>query len=301
MSPRSSTPLRIGLAFNLVFSAFCAATALWAGPAVAQALGGFPPWLMTLLGVGLAAFVALLAYSLIRLRIGLALIISALDIFWVLGTLPLLLVPGLLSGTGALIVLGVAGMVGLAGLTQLFGIKTMLRVEDGEPNTYHHCLALKSAMDPDRLWAIVKNLDSISLYSQSLTSSAMEVGDGLDPEPGAVRVCTNTKGQCWSEEVVEVDDETRSLVLRFRTEAEDFPLPFAEMSGGWHVDPAYGGGSNVRIWWRVRPLQRRFGWLLLAAATLSIDEDMRNVVAAMESGGGSRTRRRAGLPALAYC
>jgi len=296
VSARSSTPLRLGLTFNLLFSSGCAAASL------AQALGGWPTWVISLLGVGLAGFVGLIGYSLWRLRIGLALLISALDGLWVVITLPLIAVPGLLSGAGAMIVAGVAGMVGLAGLLQLRGIKAMLRVEDGEQNVFRHCVNLKSRLDATSLWTIVKDLDSISLYSPSLVSSSVEVGDRTDPEPGAVRVCTNTNGQCWSEEVVEIDDEARSLVLRFRTEAEDFPFPFDEMSGGWIVAPAPDGGSNVQVWWRVRPRQKRLGWLFLAVASIPLDQDMQNVVAAMESGvRGASVRTGTGLPSLSYC
>lgn len=301
MPSRSTSSVRLALAFNLVFSASCAATLLLAGPGVGQALGGFPNWFMTALGAGLAGFVMLIAYALARLRIAIVLLISAMDLVWVVGTLPLLAIPGLLSTQGAMIVVAVAAAVGLAALLQLRGVKAMLRVEDGEPDMYRHCVVLKSEVDAGALWAVVRKLDSISLYSDALKSSHMVAGDGAEPVPGAVRVCTNSNDQSWSEELISIDEKARSFVLRFCSEADDFPFPFRNMSGGWTVKPQRGGGSTVEVWWRVRPLQDRLGWLLLAVATIALDRDIRAIVAAMESGGGRGRRRASALPPLAYC
>lgn len=299
MSLRSSSLLRLALIFNLAFSALCASALLLVGPMIAQTLGGFPNWIMTGLGVGLVCFVALIALALARLRIGLALIISVLDLLWVAGTLPLLAVPSLLTGLGAGIVLAVGTVVGLAGVMQLRGIHAMLCVDGGLANTFRHCVVMKSKMEPDELWAVVRKLGSISLYSEAVKSSRLE--NSGEPEHGIVRVCTNNNDQSWSEEVITIDDESHSLLLRFCSEADDFPFPFAEMSGGWTVKPTPEGGSLVEIWWQVRPRQRYFGWLVLALATIPLDRDIRRTIAAMEVGGTAQARTASALPSFAYC
>lgn len=283
MSSRPSLPLRLALSFNLAFSTLCGATVLLVGPAVTGAtLGPFPGWFMAGLGLGLLGFAALIGFTLWRLRVALALLISGMDLLWVISTLPMVAFPNFLTGEGQIVVAGVAAIVGLAGVLQLAGIRVMLRDPNGAPNTFKHCVRLASSATPNKLWEMLRDLGSIARYSKGLKSSRLERGD--DPAPGAVRVCTNLNNQSWAEEVVSLDDDRRSLVLRFRAEAEDFPFPFAAMTGGWSVSPA-SEGSVVDVWWTVRPKQRHLGWLLLAVATIPLDIDIRRLVAAMEAGG----------------
>ena len=298
MLPRSSRLLRLALNCNLVFSALCGlAILIW--PAIGPALGPLPGWLMTALGVGLLGFAVLISAVLWRLRVGMALLISVMDFLWVISTLPLAIIPGFLTNQGQVVVVSVAAIVGLWGILQLAGIRAMLRDPNGTANRFKHCVRLTSGATPDKLWPVIRDMGSISRYSSALKSSWLEGGDG--PAPGVVRVCTNPNDQSWAEEVVSIDDDARSLVLRFRVEAEDFPFPFAAMTGGWLVSPA-PEGSVVDIWWTVRPRQRHLGWLLLAVATIPLDRDMPRLIAAMEAGGEDACKRAAtGLPALGYC
>lgn len=299
--PRSpSRFLRLALSFNLVFATLCALIVLLVGPdLIGQSLGPFPGWFMAGLGIGLLGFAALIGFALCRLRIATALLISAMDALWVISTLPLVVLPGFLTSEGKVVVLAVAGVVALACMLQVAGIRRLLQDPDGEQGLLRHCVRLTSGAAPDRLWSIIRDLGSISRYSTSLKSSRLE--GGTQAAAGVVRVCTNPKDQSWSEEVVSIDDEERSIVLRFRTEAKDFPFPFAEMTGGWQVSKVEGG-SATDIWWKVRPKQRYLGWLLFALATIPLDRDIRRLVAAMEAGGPDTARINAvGLPALSYC
>ncbi|MEQ9314830.1 MAG: SRPBCC family protein [Henriciella sp.] len=300
MTPRSSRLLRLALSFNLAFSTLCGLAMLAVGPAATgAALGPFPDWFMVGLGIGLLGFAALIGFALWRLRVGLALLISAMDVLWVITTLPMAMFPGFLTSQGQLVVTGVAAVVVLAATLQLAGIRAMLRDPEGAPNTFKHCVRLTSGAEPDTLWQVIRDLGSIARYGTGLKSSRLEGAE--EPGPGAVRGCTNHNDQSWAEEVVSLDDAERSFVLRFRAEAEDFPFPFAAMSGGWSVSPARGG-SVVDVWWTVRPKQRYVGWLLLAVATIPLDRDIRQLVAAMAAGGASSSRPAgASLPALAYC
>jgi len=298
MFSRSSRLLRFALSCNLVFSALCGlAVLIW--PSIGPALGPLPGWLMTSLGVGLLGFAALIGAVLWRLRVGAALLISVMDFLWVISTLPLAIIPSFLTSQGQIVVVSVATIVALWCLLQLAGIRAMLRDPNGTANSFKHCVRLTSGATPDKLWPVIRDLGSISRYSSALKSSRLEGGDR--PAPGVVRVCTNPKDQSWAEEVVSIDDDARSLVLRFRVEAEDFPFPFAAMSGGWLVSPAIEG-SVVDVWWTVRPKQRHLGWLLLAVATIPLDRDMPRLVAAMEAGGVDASRKAAtAMPALGYC
>jgi len=211
----------------------------------------------------------------------------------------LTLVPGLLTPTGVALVLALAAVVGTLGVLQLLGIHAILAA-GAEPGRYRHCIRLRSSAEPERLWRVIRDLGAISRYSPGLSSSYLE-GAGV-VEKGAVRVCTNTRDQRWEEEVIDVDDTARSVVLRFRCDAEDFPFPLTAVTGGWSVTRDPRGDAQVDVWWIVTPKQRRFGWLVVALMTMALDRDLPRVVAAMEAAATDRrapeVNRRL---ALGYC
>ncbi len=300
MLPRSSAVLRLALAINLAFSLICGVASALYAPAVAHAIGAFPAWTMTALGIGLVLFATGIGWTLARLRIGRALLISALDLVWVLVTVPMTVVPGLLTPLGAVIVLTIAGIVGVLGVLQLAGIRLMLSVPTRHAGEHRHCVRVRSAVDPDKLWAVIRDLGSISRYSAGLSASRLEGGG--DIVPGAVRVCTNHRQQSWAEEVVAIDNAARFVVFRFRSEAEDFPFPLAALTGGWTVTPGERGSSRVEVWWTVRPRQRWLGWLVVALMTIPLDRDLPRIIAAMEAETtGLKRPRKAGGLAFGYC
>lgn len=293
-------PLRVALAANLVFSSACGLALIFGGGDVAAWLGTIPAWFMMALGVGLLGFAGLLGFVVARLRVGWALLISVLDILWVLATLPLTLIPGLLSSEGKVVVVVVAACVALFAFLQLRGIRSSLDAGADDPGTYRHCVRVQSRARPDDLWRAVRDLGAIAHYAPGLSESKL-VG-AREPRPGATRVCTNHQGQSWAEEVVELDDKARTVLLRFQTEAPDFPLPFSEMKGGWILTPAAGNRTNVDVWWTVRPKMKRFGWLPLALMSIPLDRDLPRIITAMEAGGLTETPVFSGrLPALSYC
>jgi len=293
-------PLRMALAANLVFSSACGLALIFGGGAVAAWLGTIPAWFMMALGVGLLGFAGLLGFVLARLRVGWALLISVLDILWVLATLPLTLIPGLLTPEGKVAVVVVAACVALFAFLQLRGIRSSLDAGADNPGTYRHCVRVQSRARPDDLWRAVRDLGAIAQYAPGLSESKL-VG-AKDPRPGATRVCTNHQGQSWAEDVVCLDDRARTVLLRFQTEAPDFPLPFSEMEGGWIVAPAPNDRATVDIWWTVRPKMPRFGWVVLALMTIPLDRDIPRIVAAMEADGEDDTTVFSSrLPALSIC
>jgi len=299
MARESAVLLRSALGINAAFSLGCGVVATVFGPAVADRVGIGPSWLVPAVGVGLVVFSAGIVWTLLRFRIGQALIISGLDGLWVVGTLLLTLVPGLFTPAGNALVVGLAGVVGTLGALQLAGIRATLRAP-GRPGQYRHCIRLKSSADPEALWRVIRDLGGISRYSAGLRASRLDGGGEV--APGAVRVCTDTRGQSWAEEVTSLDDAARSVVFRFRSEADDFPFPLAALSGGWTVTPDPRGGARVDVWWTVTPKQRRFGWLVLALMTIPLDRDLPRIVGAMEAAAmGRRTPAPTRRLALGYC
>jgi hypothetical protein len=272
--------LRVALTANLLFSLASAFVFLFGAEALGARLGAIPVWLLQAVGVGLFGFVGVIAYALVRLRIGWALLISALDIGWVIGTVPLVLIPGLLTPWGQMATLGVAACVGLWAVGQLFGTYHALKDRAGGPGHYRHCVRVPVSANADAMWRVVADLGAMRRYSAGLSNSEMLSGD--DVSVGSVRRCTDHQGQSWQEEVAEWRPEARAVVLRFRTEEPDFPFPFDMMVGGWTISPA-GDGALVDIWWKVVPRSRLFGWLILALMTVLLDRAVPKIVGRMES------------------
>lgn len=272
--------LRAALTANLLFSLSSATVFLVGAEALSVRLGAIPVWLLQAVGDGLFGFGALIAYALARLRIGWALFVSVLDLGWVIGTVPLVWVAGLLTPWGQGATLGVAASVGLLALAQLFGIRHTLKDRSGGPGHYRHCVRVPVTVSADAMWRVVADLGAIRHYSAGLSASDILTGDEVTN--GSVRRCTDHQGQSWQEEVTAWRPEARALVLRFRTEEPDFPFPFRTMVGGWTVLPA-ADGALVDIWWSVTPRSRLFGWLIMALMTVPLDRDVRKIVGRMES------------------
>ena len=295
----TNRPLRFALAANLVFSSLCALALIVAGGEIAWAMGIAPAWLMTALGIGLLGFAAFIGFALARLRIGFALIISVLDILWVVSPPPLIFIHGLLTSTGVLLVCIVAAIVGAFGLLRLAGIRAILSKGVGH-GRFRHCNRVASSVEPEKLWPVIRNLGAISRYSAGLSASRLE--GGPDPAPGTARVCTNHKGQSWAEDAERLDEDAHLVLLRFRSEAEDFLFPLAELSGGWSVQANPRGGSLVDIWWLAKSKKARLRWLIVALMTMALDRDMPKIVAAMDADAmGTTPPRQTRGASLAYC
>lgn len=301
MAKRPSAVLKVALGANLTLSLSCGLAALVFGSALSDLMGAIPSWFINVVGGGLLVFAAGIGWTVVRLRVGQALIISTLDVLWVLATVPLTLVPGLLTWNGIALVLLLAAAVGALGLAQLVGIRAMLRADAvAESGQYRHCIRVHSSASPDKLWRAIRDLGSISRYSSGLRASRLD--GASEPMVGTVRVCTNTRGQSWAEEVVSLDDTARTVVLRFRSDAEDFPFPLTALSGGWTVGSDGRGGAIVDVWWNVTPTQRHFGWLVVGLMTVPLDRDVPRIVSAMEAAAMNRLEPQSGRGlSFGYC
>lgn len=299
MTERASSLLRWVLGMNLGLSLTSGLIGTLASAWVANLLGLGPAWLIFGVGSGLLLFAAGIAWTVLRLRIGQALIISILDLLWVVVTLPLTLIPGLLTARGDALVVVLAVVVGGLGVSQLTLIRALLKDDRGE-GRYRHCIRVSSAAPPDALWCVVRNLGAIARYSAGLSASRLD--GGPEPASGTARVCTNHQGQSWTEEVQELNDAERRVRLRFQSEAEDFPFPLLQLSGGWSVTAKPNDGSLVDVWWTVTPQQKRFGWMLVALMTMALDRDVPKIVAAMEADALGATIETPRVSAsLVYC
>ncbi len=118
--------LRSALLANAVFSAGCALFMIVNPVLTGELLGIQAPLILRGIGLALLIFAADLVHQATRPVMALwrAYYASAADLLWVLGTfIGLYLFPGVLSATGLIIVLAVAGVVFVCAIWQLCGIR----------------------------------------------------------------------------------------------------------------------------------------------------------------------------------
>ena len=290
MDPGQTRALRAALATNAVFSIVTGTMMVFDGARIAAWLGDVPVPVLQGTGLGLFAFVALIATVIARPRAPWALLVSTLDASWVLGTGALLIVaPGLLTATGWVAAIGIALAVGSLAAWQVEGVRRMLRDPVPGRADYLHRVWVHTDVHADAMWSIVSDLGRIAHFAPGLAHASLR--DGEAPGVGAVRTCANTQGHAWREVCERFDPEGRELQLRFQTDVPGFPFPAREMLGGWRVH-ADGEGSIVEIWWSLTP-STRLPWLLVALMGLRVDGDMARTVARM-----ARAARESTQPVL---
>ena len=270
--------LRIALIANAVFSSTCAGLMIVRPLFIGELLGIQAPLVLQAVGVGLVIFAADLLHQATRPRIATwrALYASAGDFLWVIGTFALLaLFPGVLSGSGVLLVVAVALAVFVFGAWQLWAIGRAHKL----PSTgeYRHCILVHVNAPADAMWRVVSRLGDIKAYMPSLRRSV--VLDGRAPGVGAIRSCEDRAGKRWSEECVEFN-AGRGFVLRFLSEAPDFPFPAKTMRGGWEVIPT-DGESQVMVWWELMPKQKLLAPIILPLLAFQADRDFPRIIQRM--------------------
>jgi len=271
-------PLRLALACNALFSMVTALAMLWRTAMVGAWLGSPSLVMLQLIGVGLLLFAAELLYQATRPRVATwrALLASAADFSWVLGTLLLLIVfPQSFSPLGNTLVMVVAGVVACFGTWQLWAAGHAHRTDkDGE---YRHCIMVETNVPADEMWQVVSNIADIQKYMPSLKSST--VLNGRRPSVGAIRACENHAGATWAEEVTEFNPG-RDFTVRFLADDPAFPFPAKAMIGGWEVIPT-SVGSQVVVWWKLTLRRPILAPVILPLLAFQVDRDFPQVVRRM--------------------
>jgi hypothetical protein len=193
-----------------------------------------------------------------------ALAVTVADAGWVVASLVAVgLAGGVLGSAGSAAVLGVAAVVALLAGLQLRGLRRFARNAGGRTSARSRfLLARPVGAAPEVVWRRLKALDRIGEYSDTLARVEVEEVDGV-----ARRTCSTDDGARWSEEVMEMDDARRALVLRFDTSEGRFPLPVEEMVGGWRVR-AHGEATYLVLWYEYTLRGGPAGEVLAALADL---------------------------------
>lgn len=277
------TALRRALLANALFSTLSGLLLLGATGFMVSVLGALPELLLRVLGAGLVAFGLGVAVLSSRAPVNpvAALAVTVADLGWVLGSAVVVLAGGgILTGAGVATVLGVAGVVALFATLQLRGLVLFARNVGGRTGARSRFVLARPVPEPPELvWRKLRALDRIGEHSDTLARVKVEEVGGVRK-----RSCATKDGDSWTEEVVEMDDEARELVLRFDTQSGSFPLPVTEMLGGWRVWP-HGEGSWLVLWYEFSLRGGLVGEVLAAVA----DRVFRTQVGPVLESLGSRT------------
>lgn len=260
----SSFFLKRALWANALFSMLSGALLLFMPHALGDLMGIRSVLLLQVLGVGLLGFALLVGLLASRKHPNTfaAMLVSIADILWVVGTpVVILFASGILTTTGVLILIGVAAMVLLFAIIQLMGIEQVYRVHPESGDEHQLCIDIATNAPADAIWAVIGDMGRINEFSSGL--AAAELLANADPGVGAVRHCTSTDGNAWSEQCTLFDPAAHELAVVFLTDEPDFPYPFDAMRGGWSVRPE-GIGSTVSIWFVTTPQRKWMSPFILA-------------------------------------
>lgn len=142
---------------------------------------------------------------------------------------------------------------------------------------YRHCIVVETNAPADKMWQIVSKLGAIKNYMSSLKNSV--ILDERSPGVGAVRICEDRTGKRWSEQCTEFKDG-QSFMVRFLSEAPDFPFPARAMRGRRDVISTHHG-SQVIVWWELVPKQRWLTPIILPLLAFQADWDFPKIIQPM--------------------
>lgn len=284
----SNQLLNRSLMANAIFSILSGSIMLLFPSMVAELTGAGPLLLYQIIGAGLLGFALYVGYLALRPNPNVfdVLLVSLGDIGWVLGSILLLaLAYGVLSTQGIFVIAVVALIVLAFAAAQLRGIDRLFQVTDAAVPTHRICIEVQTDAAAAKIWPIIADMGRIKEYSPHLASSSLR--DGAQPAPGAVRECSDTKGNQWAEKCTLVSNEERQLSVTFLADEPGFPYPFRTMDGGWQVQPN-DDGSIVTIWFETTPKQRWAAPFILAIMTRSLVPNFTAVVSRMAAKANGR-------------
>lgn len=249
----SSKTARTFLGLNAVFSlAMGAGLVIAPGPSAELLFAASAPWqtiALRALGIGLILFgLALILMARNRfLTGGQVMVITIMDIGWILGSALLLIFGGqIFSGFGQASVLAVAGAVAVFAIGQYLGAQNIapplsqasVEIAGGRIMAR---VARPVRAPRDVVWRVMTDHPGYADVADNLSRVEVVKGDGI----GMQRRCFGPKGENWLE-TCDLFDEGSAFGFRVHTEAADYPYPISDLRGKWSVI-GDGDGSTFVI------------------------------------------------------
>ncbi len=250
--PRSSAA-RIFLKLNSQFSTLNGIVLLIAAGFVAPTLFTNPAEWAALglrgLGIGLLGFAAFV-YALSRNKfVSRAMVneIVVLDALWVVGSVLLITSWGeIFTTNGIVIVTFVAMVVAFFAISQFV---TATKIQSPIPNaqvelrdgTLFATVTRHASAPTATVWDVMTDHPAYADVANNIAKVEVLSGDGL----GMRRQCYGPKGENWVE-TCDLYEPGHAYGFRIHTEANNYPYPFAELSGRWTVEE-HSAGSVFAI------------------------------------------------------
>lgn len=251
---RSATA-RIFLKLNSQFSALNGAALLVAAGLIAPILIANPvDWAaLGLRGLGLG----LLGFALVLFMLSKNKFVSRsavneivlLDALWVLGSVVLIAFFGdILTANGIIVVTIVAMVVAFFAIAQFAAAaKIQEPVPEASVETRDgklYATVKRSVRAPkETVWDVMTDHPAYADVADNISKVEVLSGEGL----GMKRRCYGPKGENW-EETCDLFEPGHSYGFRIHTEADDYPYPFAELTGRWTVkDHSVGSEFDIEI------------------------------------------------------
>ena len=236
--------LRRAVQIDGAFSATSGAISLLGATPLASLMGLPNPLALTILGGGLIVYGLFLMVQAARAESPrrLAILVMALNILWVIGSMELLYfdwVP--LTTAGTWIVIAIADIVGLLAVLQFYA----LQKEQAHITERFEVARLVDA--PAKIvWQVISDLEGYAEVAPNLSKAKILSG----AETGAQRQCWDTQGGTWRETCI-MWDEGRGYA--FEVDTSDYPYPFTKMQGTWSLTPeANGTRITMRFDYRLK-------------------------------------------------
>ncbi|MBX2855355.1 MAG: SRPBCC family protein [Rhodobacteraceae bacterium] len=250
-----SSAARLFLKLNSQYSALCGVILLVATGDAAKMIFSNPidwaPLGLRLLGVGLLGFAAIL-YLLAGNQLlskGAVYLVVLLDALWVVGSVVLVaFFGGILTTTGIAIVTVVAMVVAFFAVAQFAAaskIKKPIPIADVRLQEGKLLATVKRTVNApiSNVWAVMTDHPAYADVASNISKVEVLAGEGL----GMQRRCYGPKGENWKE-TCDLFETGQSYGFRVHTEADDYPYPFADLSGRWSVQPRQSGSEfDIKI------------------------------------------------------
>lgn len=216
------------------------------------------------IGVGLVAFSGglVLATGVRHSRLSaLTRAIAGADTAWVV-VIAVLIIAGVFSVEGAVVVGATGLVVGAFALLELRGAQQVLRLgspPDASPPVEAITISTEAEIPVATAWETITDHDRYGRLAPSLSRVDASRSDG----PGFARRCVNTKGQAWSETCT-MWDEGRAYAVEVDT--SEYPYPLSLMRGCWSVDPVAVNRTRFQMDFVFQPRStitgRGFAWAM---------------------------------------
>lgn len=233
---------RLFLGLNAAFSLLIGADLLIAAGTAAQILFAEPAaWhvmALRILGLGLILFgidLFLMATNRFVTRQQ-VMLISAMDVGWILGSALLLVFAGShFSGAGTGIIVGVALFVAAFAIGQYIGAGKIIppksRASVRSSGGKLLATVTRTVNAPgEAVWRVMTDHPSYADVADNISRVEVVSGKGL----GMQRRCYGPKGENWLE-TCDLYEDGRAYGFRIHTEAEDYPYPISQLHGQWSV------------------------------------------------------------------